>query len=228
MDEHKLAELFRDAVRDTPPSSFDEGDVRSASRRVTARRRTQLALGSTMAAVLLVGGAVVATGLIARPDSATTSAAKGDNTVMQAPAEVDRSDTSLNKELPGGVPTQGGTPPWSVGASAGTSAPQGCGTVDRELADALAVELSVPAGQEAVPVGIACPADSRAAAFVVDGEKIAAIVTPRGAAMQYEANTKFTQVPTASGLTLHVFAEPADGQAADRVQAIAGALIGQF
>lgn len=227
MDEHKLAELFRDAVRDTPPSSFDEGDVRSASRRVTARRRTQLALGSTMAAVLVVGGAVVATGLIARPESASTSAAKGDNSVMQAPAEGDRGDGSLNKDLPGGVPTQGGTTPWSVGASADTSAPQGCGTVDRKLADALAVELSVPADQ-AVPVGVACPTDSRAAAFVVDGETIAAIVTPRGAAMQYQANTKFTQVPTASGFTLHVFAEPADGQAAERVQAIAGALIGQF
>jgi hypothetical protein len=227
VDEHKLADLFRDAVRDAPPASFDEADVRTASRRVSARKRTQLALGSTLAAVLLVGGTVVATGLIAGPKSDNTNAAAGnsDATVMQAPAE--RGEGTLPKDLPGEEPTQGGSTPWSVGSQADTSAPQGCGTVDRKLADALAVELSVPADQ-AVPVKASCPAGARGAAFSVDGGKVSAVLVPQGANVQLQANTKSAEQLTAGGQSLHVFAEPADGPSAERLDAIAGALIAQF
>ncbi|GLZ33285.1 hypothetical protein Lesp02_54730 [Lentzea sp. NBRC 105346] len=230
MDEHKLAELFRDAVRDAPPASFDEGDVRSASRRLTTRRRTQFAVGTTMVVVLGLGGTVLATSLIPKGDSANTSAAQGEATAMKAPADP-RDGSFGMQSVPSGGSTQGDSSPGTVGpeTEADTkSAPQGCGAVDRKLADALAAELSVPTGQEAVPVDIGCPEGSRAATFVVEGQRVSAIVTPPGAAMQFLANTKFTQVQTASKQTLHVFVEPADGPAADRVQQIASDLQGQF
>lgn len=228
MDEHRLAELFRDAVREAPPASFNETDVRSASRRVTARRRTQLALGSTLVVVLGIGGVVVGTGLLARPDSGTTTAATGEATLLEVPANPPEDGSYQQKSFPSDGPTQGGSSQGSVGADdADNTAPQGCGMVDRKLRDALAAELSVPADQ-AVTVDIGCPGDSRAAAFVIDGEKISAIVTQRGASMQFPPNTKMTQMPTVGGLTVHVFAQPADGETADRVQAVAAGLLSRF
>lgn len=37
-DERKLTELFRSAVQDAPPASFDAGDVATAAGRITRRR----------------------------------------------------------------------------------------------------------------------------------------------------------------------------------------------
>lgn len=56
----RLAELFRAAASDAgaPPPGFDHTDVVTASRRVTARRRTALTGGAVLLAVLGIGTAV--------------------------------------------------------------------------------------------------------------------------------------------------------------------------
>jgi hypothetical protein len=73
VDERKLEELFRESVRSVPPASFDEHDVARASRRVTARRRVAAVGATVVAAVVLVGGIGVGTGLFSSPTSNVAS-----------------------------------------------------------------------------------------------------------------------------------------------------------
>lgn len=81
-DDDRLAELFRAAAADpaAPPPGFDHRDVLSASRRITARRRSALVAGAfALFAVVGVGAAV------ALPDSPTATSAA-------APAAADRAE----------------------------------------------------------------------------------------------------------------------------------------
>jgi hypothetical protein len=222
MDEQKLADLFRDAAHDAPPASFDAGDVRTASRRATLRRRNSIAAGTTLVVVLGLGGAVASTAWLGPEKGANVSQENSgqqqDNTA-QSPMSVEG-----QKNFPGNDgSTQGdSTPPGSTGLSAGVSAVQGCAGVDRELADALAGELSVSPGY-AIPPTVTCSPDSRSAAFKIDGLTITAIVTPQ----EFEAPAGAEKLKTAKGQDLYVFTQ-GDGELKGKVRPVAAALAPRF
>ncbi|MCP2166169.1 hypothetical protein [Goodfellowiella coeruleoviolacea] len=188
MDEHDLAELFRDAVRDTPPASFDEHDVAAAARRATARQRTRVLVGSGAVVLALLGVGVVGYGLTARQHTATStmtvaedqsSAGRSTTTAelgplnAPAPQNTDSDGTLENrrsgpppKSIPESSSKQGDENTGSASRSAG-STPTGCGQVDRELAVALANELPVDPATVPAPVAGSCPAGARAASYLV-------------------------------------------------------------
>lgn len=238
MDEHKLAELFRDAVRDAPPPSFDEGDVRSASYRATARRRSSLALGSTMAVVLVFGGVAVSAGIFSTDDKASTSgsaagaplenpeSAPGETMSpygLPPDAEPGGQATDRGGPPPKSIPedssTQGDETPGSASLSAGGT-PTGCGPVDRELAVALAGELPVAAGTQPSPAPGDCPVGAKGASYLVrDGGKygvFSVVVVPKDSAAPANLGTAASlQVSrnTKTGATVHVVSEPEQGSA---------------
>lgn len=178
MDEHKLADAFRSAVRETPPASFDTGDVVTASRRVTARRRRQLAAGSALGVVLLAGGLAAGTGLFGSgpqnvPLAGSPPSVSGSAGTLGAHTEPNgsqpRGATPLGPNtLAGTAPGHSGTPQSGV---------ESCGGVDADLAAALATELpSAPAGTPASAAG-SCPAGARAAAVPVRDGATSGVVT---------------------------------------------------
>ncbi len=237
MDENKLAELFKDAVRDAPPPSFDAGDVRAASHRASVRQRSAIAVGSAMAAVLVFGGVALGAGLFVNQSSnSATSAASGssesDVAAEQpaAPYELSTPDVSverggpLTQSVPGSSSMQGDEPSGNVSPPA-DGTPGGCGTVDRELANALAGELSV-APDQAVPAGLACPQGSKSASFDVDGGRVFAVVVPGRQVLSTPEGAAQSSKLTKAGSTLYVVSEsPAF---ADKVEAIAVKLRGKF
>ena len=232
MDEHKLAELFRDAVRDAPPPSFDEGDVRSASLRATSRRRSAFALGSTMAVVLVFGGVAVSAGLFGSGgsgDSTAGAALDGPNSspegtmtpygLPEAKSEPQLTDRGGQppRSIPEDSSTQGDETPGSASLSAGGT-PTGCGPVDRELADALAGELPVAAGTQPEPAPGDCPVGSKGAGYLVrDGSAIgvfSVVVVPKGANPPTglgTASSRQVSMMAKSGATVHVISEPQQG-----------------
>ncbi|SEP77097.1 hypothetical protein SAMN05216188_101435 [Lentzea xinjiangensis] len=229
MDEQKLADLFRDAAHDAPPASFDAGDVRTASRRAALRRRNSIAAGTTLAVVLGFGGAVAATGWFGQDGRDTlNSAGQQEKDTAQSPLTelmTPQQAQPPTKNFPGdhGVSTQGDPrSPGSTGPSAGDRAVQGCAGVDRELADALAGELSV-SPDFAEPPAVTCSPDSRSAAFRIDGLTVTAIVTPQ----PFEAPVPAAKVRTAKGQDLYVFTQ-GDGELEDRAKPIADALAPGF
>ncbi|WP_199440420.1 hypothetical protein [Umezawaea beigongshangensis] len=240
MDEQELAELFRDAVRDVPPATFDETDVRSASARATARRRASVVVGTAVAAALALGGTVAGLGVLdeVSQEDATVAGAATDPTpgVMRAPDEPGRADRG---QLPGSAPTgglppeelpvepplQGGETTGSAGPPTGTT-PPGCGEVDRELAVALAGELPAAAtGGQPVPVAGECPAGSRAAGYLVrDGDAVglfSVVVVPAGpegasvgrAEVDQSPGARSASRPTLGGGLVQVLSDPAEGSA---------------
>ncbi len=228
MDEQKLADLFRDAAHDAPPPSFDAGDVRTASRRATLRRRNSIAAGTTLVVVLGFGGAVAGIGLFDRENKASLSSegsgqqrdytAESPQTPQIAPAQP-----PANKNFPGDASTQGdASTPGSTGPSAGVSAVQGCAAVDRELAVALAGELSVSPDFAEVP-SLSCSPLSRSAAFKIDGLTITAIVTPD----PFEAPAGAAKVRSEKGQDVYVFTQ-GDGELKGQAQRLAAALAPGF
>ena len=227
MDEQKLADLFRDAARDAPPPSFDAGDVRTASRRATLRRRNSIAAGTTLAVVLGFGGAVAGMGLFDRENKATLSEGSGQQPDYTAESpqtpQIAPAPPPANKNFPGDVSTQGdASTPGSIGPSADVSAVQGCAAVDRELAVALAGELSVSPDFAEVPT-LSCSPQSRAAAFKIDGLMITAIVTPDS----FEAPAGAAKVRSAKGQDVYVFTQ-GDGELKGQAQRFADALAPGF
>jgi len=236
VDENKLAELFNDAVRDAPPPSFDVASVRAGSHRATVRQRSAIALGSTMAAVLVFGGVALGTGGFATTSESTARAVSdsaGSNKAADQPAaprEMSTPGSSDDLGAPGvqnfpeGSSTQGVESSGNVSPSA-DGTPGGCGTVDRELANALAGELSV-ASDLAAPAGLACPDGSKSASFDVDGGRVYAVVVPSGQALSKQAGVAQTSKLTKSSSTLYVVSE--SPVFADRVDAIATKLLEKF
>ncbi|MFD4643658.1 hypothetical protein ACFWN2_40560 [Lentzea sp. NPDC058436] len=230
MDEQKLADLFRDAAHDAPPPSFDAGDVRTASRKATLRRRNSIAAGTTLVVVLGFGGVFAANGWMSPGETSTmNSAGSGQNrddgaqspmTALEAPPTVFSGE---------GKSTQGDAQaPGSTGPSVSESAVQGCAGVDRELADALAVELSVSPGppvspNDAIAPTVTCSPDSRSAAFKIDGLTITAIVTPQ----PFEAPAGAEKVTTGQGQDLYVFTQ-GDGEFKGQAKRFADALGPKF
>ncbi|PRY32674.1 hypothetical protein [Umezawaea tangerina] len=217
MDEKKLAELFEDAVRDAPPPSFDAGDVRAASDRATRRHRSAVALGSTMAAVVLFGGVALGTGLFngAASDSLTSADAAGSANAPKAAtpygmatdtAPEQREVPSVNS-VPGDTSLQGEAASGSVSPPA-DSAPSGC-TVDRELANALAGELPADASTVSAPAALTCPTGSKAASYAVAGGAFYAVVTPGRQPLTSATGEQLTGKLTKNGNTLYVVTDSA-------------------
>ncbi|WNV91219.1 hypothetical protein [Umezawaea sp. Da 62-37] len=235
MDEKKLAELFNDAVRDAPPPSFDAGDVRTASDRETRRRRSAVALGSTMAAVVLFGGVALGAGLFTgeASNSADRSGVAGSVDVpkaatpygaQSAESAPDERGVPSPNSVPGGTSLQGEASSGSVSPPA-DGTPSGC-TVDRELANALAGELPADASTAVAPAAVTCPTGSKAASYAVDGGAFYAVVTPGRQPLDDAAGAPLTGKPTKNGNTLYVVTDaPAF---ATRVDAISSKLRGKF
>ncbi|SMD07550.1 hypothetical protein [Lentzea albidocapillata] len=224
MDEKKLADLFRDAAHDAPPASFDAGDVRQASRRATLRRRNSIAAGTTLVVVLGFGGVFAANGWVGQDTSNSNTAGSGQKQDNAAESPMTLQEAQPPTNFSGeGKSTQGdGSLPGSTGLSASESAVQGCAGVDRELADALAVELSVPP-DGALPPAQTCSPDSRSAAFKIDGLTITAIVTPQS----FEAPAGAEKAKTAKGQDLYVFTQ-GDGELKGQAKRFADALAPKF
>ncbi|MGW4207894.1 hypothetical protein ACWEIJ_07885 [Lentzea sp. NPDC004789] len=229
MDEQKLADLFRDAAHDAPPASFDASDVRTASRRATLRRRNSIAVGTTLVVVLGLGGVVTGAGWFGTEKTTTmNNAGSGQQedsapTELLTPLQVPQPQT---KDFPGDASTQGdASTPGSAGFTTGAPrAVQGCAAVDRELADALAGELSVSPGLAQAP-SMTCSPDSRAAAFKINGLTVTAIVTPQ--AFEVPADARTEKVKTAAGQNLYLVTQ-GDGELKPEVRAIADALAPRF
>lgn len=243
MDEQKLTGLFQSAVRDVPPASFDERDVAVAAKRATARRRMALAGGGAFVIAVLAVGLVVGGGILGRDPLGTTTSSAGSAADGRAPAAAGRSTFGNNAaprasggqaqeqvpSFPTATPLQGGGGVGGVGPGAGGT-PSGCGPTDRELAVALANELSsVGAPPQAVPAGVSCPSGSRAAAYLVhdgtDAGYIVAVVTPAGkpAAADPANGAARAVVPASGGRQVTVLSVPASVGA---LAPLTGGLIG--
>lgn len=189
MDEQRVSRLFHDAVSDLPPASFGHAEVVTASRRITAVRRTTF-LGGAMLGVGVLAGTLVAGGLLdaSRLPGRTSSAEQPDAPVV-GPGAVDTfssppADQSDRAEsAPGGRETPGG---WDTGGW-DTRGQDSCGPVDAELAGELIIllaERGTPAvgpAREVFGAGASrsCPAGSRAAAVPVAGGILYIVLVPQ-------------------------------------------------
>ncbi|MFD4674619.1 hypothetical protein ACFWNN_33195 [Lentzea sp. NPDC058450] len=225
MDEQKLADLFRDAAHDAPPASFDVGDIRTGSRRATQRRRNSIAAGTAFVVVLGFGGVIATNSWVTNDANTLNSAGSGQdrNEQAESPVAPQMANPPTTNFSSKDSSTQGdGSTLGSTGLGAGDSTVQGCAGVDRELADALAVELSVPP-EGAEPPTLTCSPDSRSAAFKIDGLTITAIVTPQ----PFEAPDGAAKQQTAKGQDLYVFTQ-GDGQLKGQAKRFADALAPKF
>jgi hypothetical protein len=224
MAEQKLADLFRDAAHDAPPASFDADDVRRASHRAAVRRRNSIAAGTAFVVVLGFGGVFAANNWVDQDTGGSTSAAPGQNRDNAAESAVTPLEAPPPTNFAGeGKSTQGDvSTPGSTGLGTGESTVQGCAGVDRELADALADELSV-SPDFAEPPSLSCSPDSRSAAFEIDGLTITAIVTPQ----QFEAPSGAEKRKTGTGQDLYVFTQ-GDGELKGQAKRFADALAPRF
>ncbi|XVV03627.1 hypothetical protein ACQPW3_41010 [Actinosynnema sp. CA-248983] len=225
MDERKLAELFRDAAGGAPPPSFDVGSVRAKSAKATAQHRTRIALGSSLAVVLLFGGVLVTTDL-AREESGGLTASAGSaqdapspNLPFEVPqegqqrAETDQRGEVPPKSGPDAPSTQGDGTSGTTGriAPGGTS---GCQEVDRELAVALADKLPAADGLQAAPAAAQCPPGARGASYLVrDGSipgVVSVVLVPPGTRTVPSGATAEASSPGRTGV-VHVLSEPEAG-----------------
>jgi len=239
VDEQKLTGLFQSAVRDAPPASFDVHDVAlaaAAEKRATMRRRTWILGGSGfivdfIAVGLVLGGGTLGDSL--RGTSASSGAAAGrstvDNNLAPRVSGGQAQKQGNGTDFPTATPLQGGGGVGGVGPGAGGT-PGGCGPTDRELAVALARELSsVGAPPQAAPTSVSCPAGSRVAAYLVhDGSDtgyIVAVVTPAGkpAASDSVNGAARAVQPAGGGRQITVLSVPASASA---VAPLTGGLIG--
>jgi len=232
MDERKLAELLRDAVADTPPPTFDEGDVSRASERQRIRRRNGILTGSAFGVVLLASVTALGVALWTGPHSseqasAGDAGAAGGNT-SAAPYELPQEDSAgapkaEREDVPENAPSesrkQGRPSSGDAGPAGPGSTPSGCEKADRELAAALAGELPAAANvttSDAESVELACPKGSIGAMYrVVDSGQsgsVSAVVV-----LASETPPEWTNVPIgtqrgeanlADGRTVVVLSEP--------------------
>jgi hypothetical protein len=194
MDERKLGELFRAAVPDAPPPSFDHTDIATESNRQRVRRRNALLGGSALGVALLAGAAVLGVALWKGTEAGdATSTANGPfvasgsgnggavpNEVPNEDAERSAGGSASDNSFPPEAPKQGGPLSGNAGPTGPGSTPSGCEKADLELAAALAGELQA-AVNDMLPADVPCPPNSRGAAFRVDGGIVSVIVTPKDA-----------------------------------------------
>lgn len=234
MDEKKLAELFNEAVRDVPPASFGTGDVRQASYRATARRRSTIVAASVLGIVLLGGGAITTIALTggnanttasgpasagsAGPGGSGTMGSNGGDAAPPPQVEQQQIPAAPNDRSEG--PKQGGSPSGTAGGSAGDT-PGGCEKADRELAAALASELPAAAivTPTPQPVPFGCPPGSRAASYkVVDHARsgtLSVVLVPKGVSpgiapmgIAVPGTVNFNAPAVQSGGTVYIVSQP--------------------
>lgn len=228
MDEHDLTELFRSAPGEPPPASFDVRDVRTASARVTTRRRTTIAVASLCVVFALLGA-----GIAGFVQSRTTPSHQvlGQQQPVYGPGRL-----PAGSSLPGPSAMQGGE------GTTGEHGPRaestsGCDKVDRELAVALAGALPAT-GVSGPHAGDVCTPGSRSASYdvSVNGRtgSVSATVLPPGASVrlaQLADGAVVDQRMTAGGGTVIVLSAPDPGSPAplaDDVTKIATALAQRF
>ncbi|WP_197319691.1 hypothetical protein [Saccharomonospora sp. NB11] len=186
LDERRLERLLNDAAGEVPAPSFTVDDVTSASRRITARRRSL----ATVAAAVVVGVGAV-TGVVV--GAAGNGPGEGHTTAL-APGESQPSEEVAKKSSETGQPEGDGPrgqgvesfpdgSPKQGGGSNGEDGPRaegtpGCQAIDRELATALAGELPIDPGQAPVGYGPCSDPGSRSAAFRVPGGVVAVVLHP--------------------------------------------------
>ncbi|WP_051385897.1 hypothetical protein [Actinokineospora inagensis] len=238
MDEHKISELFNDAVRDVPPPSFDRDDVLAASAKAT-RRRTGVIAGAALGLAVVVGGVAVGVALwpTTNGTSSNDSAALGSAPAVPGnanpvPGETQSATPRLAEaapDAPSATPKQGGSPGGEVGLGA-DSTPGGCGPADRKLAAALAGELPSavsPGEYRASP--LTCAPGSTSAAFQItrgpERGLLSIMVTPKGKAQVMQppwADRSGAQgfvIAAKSGATVVLEVESVSGSAAPPITA---------
>ncbi|NIH77858.1 hypothetical protein [Amycolatopsis viridis] len=228
MDEHQLRELFRAAPGEPPPARFDVRDVREASARAAARRRTTIAVASLCVVFALLGAGIAG---FVPPRSTQSDHVAGPEQPVNTPLRLPSASS-----LPGPSAMQGreGTAGENGPRAEGTS---GCDKVDRELATALAGELPAT-GVTGPRPGDVCTPGSRSVSYgvAIDGRTgtVSATVLPPGASVQLPELTGGAvadERATAHGGTLIVLSTPAPGSAAPPatdVARIATALASRF
>ncbi|MEV0676758.1 hypothetical protein AB0I60_09560 [Actinosynnema sp. NPDC050436] len=228
MDERKIADLFRDAANGAPPASFDVGNVRTASARATARKRTQVALGSVLSVIVALGGVVAYANLVPGGNVSTSAGSaesytspnlspfdQADPRQAQTPAAPDLSGMPP-KSIPEDPSTQGDGTSGTTGRPT-TGGASGCQEVDRELAVALADELPAADGLQPSHAAANCPTGARGAGFLVRDEQgvygvVSVVLVPPGVQTLASTSPSEGRAPARDG-TVFVLSEPAQGSA---------------
>lgn len=237
MDERKLTELFKDAVADVPPPSFDQHDVVNESNRLRTRRRNGIIAGSALGVALLASGTVLGVALWkgsqpgGAPAAASAPEVGSDRNGSLSSSEVPNGDNAdpraaqeggaaEDQSDPSGTRKQGRDPGGDAAPSGSGGTPSGCGQADQELAAALAGELLAAAPSEFSPVDIGCPPGSRGAAIKVteNGRSgvISVVLTPSGAKVAHPTagapeESKLAIAYTAEGEQVVLVSEPEVG-----------------
>jgi hypothetical protein len=231
MDERKLGELFRDAVPDVPPPSFDVFSVEAESNRLRKRRKTAL-MGGSAAVVVVVALAGVLSMALWRGTNSTTSgalapvsgssgnAAGGSNEVPNEDAQQSTGGGASDRSFSAESPKQGGPPSGNAGPSGPGSTLSGCEKAAPELAAALAGELRAAVSAQR-PADIGCPAVSRGVSFLVSdpaGHKgiVSLVVAPANAEFGnplagQPSGSELRATTTSDGRHLVLVSEPVAG-----------------
>ncbi|WP_245775965.1 hypothetical protein [Saccharopolyspora flava] len=207
-------------MRTVPPASFDEGDVASASRRITARRRMTATVGGTaVAAAVLVGGIGVGSGWFSSSTD-TVASPPPVAPLTAAPAPVPQIESD------GITPRSGGCRP------------------DPSVVAAVEATLPEAGGTRPTPV-LSCPTGAKAAAFPLrDGPaagRVTVLVSPAGTAQAGQSTPGDVRRPDGaqqsvrkarSGKLVVVVSEPEQGSPAapfgTRLAHVAGDLAARF
>ncbi|OLR90896.1 hypothetical protein [Actinokineospora bangkokensis] len=252
MDERKIAELFEDAVPTPPPPSFGPGEVAAESARLT-RRRNRVLGGTALGVLVVTGVATAALTIVPQQVSGNDSAAAaapvtGSGNATAAPNEVPSSGEPRVLTVPTGpeappsnsspeTSLQGGGSGGGAGESGGT--PRGCGSVDRELAAALAGELPAPTATSGsfVASPLTCPAGASSGAVAAQNGPnkgvVSILLAPAGAQLAQPPwgdrpqGTIGVVVPARSGKVLVVSQEPLAGSDAPPLDDAALRTIGE-
>jgi hypothetical protein len=209
MDDGEWERTFVAAPGEPPSPTFGTADIVAAARKADARRRSAIVVICGFFFVALAGAGVFR---LAIPNLNGNSAVPAQSGVSGQPGDsAGRSpNTAGNQDFPALSPMQEGdgagrNGPRAEGAS-------GCDKVDRELATALAGELSVPATAAAALPGGVCATGSRSAAFTVQGGTVSITLLPPFIEVppgQQLPGAVQAQRPAASGGTLVVISTPA-------------------
>jgi len=245
MDERRLAELLKDAVADTPPPTFDQGDVTAESERQRVRHRNGVLAGSAFGVALLAGAAALSVALWTGSGSGTETAAAGSGTSPSngnaAPYELPDEDNKAAAPTERGeqdsspeTPKQGGSSAEDGGPAGPASTPSGCEQADRELAAALAGELPAAANlkvADALPVSLSCPVDVEGARYDLPDGRLTIMRAEPGVTLptwSLQSGAIEARSTTSTGRTVIVVSEPYSpgepGPFADEIHRVAADL----
>jgi hypothetical protein len=204
VDEQRLAELFRAAVGEPPPASFDERDIAEAARAADRRhRRTVRGWAAAAACVVALAGLTVGADALFGHG--------GGGPANGASSATGRQFTPNNS--PDAMRPQGraSTAPETTG---------GCGSADPGLAAALSTQLPAAGLLGPAPVQFPCPADARSAGYQVRDSGITGVfdvvLIPAGEQWPLSApatsrGSVWDTVTTPGGARLTVLSVPSGG-----------------